>query len=294
MPPRGEAVPFRWDVSRREQLGRLLEAPVAPPPHWVMGHDLEELLPDVRACAARVLVRAGDARLVFVGRSPENLFDYLTGVLADTAWRDRCELLVVSLRWNDDRGARPERDAFRAQLRAAGLAPAAIAAAPQPVCFVDLVASGTTFGRLSEELAEWARDERVDVNAVRRRVRFVGITTRGKNSPNAWRWFQRVEWRKDYPRSALRGVSVPYWFWVSLGDYQEKTVPSHYWYPWRTDAMHPPIRDPEHLRALRIAVGLHERGRTRAERERFCDEVVRRPEMREPWLRSLVVQIRAR
>ncbi|HZG42478.1 MAG TPA: hypothetical protein VEY93_05915 [Longimicrobium sp.] len=293
MPRRDEAVPFRWEVSRREQLGRLPEAPL-PSPSWPPPVRFRALLPEVRSCAARVMARAGDARLVFVGRSLENLFDYSTGALADTAWRDRCELAVVSLRWNDDRAHREAREAFRAQLRAVGLAPGAIATAPRPVCFVDLVASGTTFGRLSDELTAWGRDEGVDVNAVRRRVRFVGIPERGKNSPNAWRWFQRVPWRVDYPRSALRGVSVPYWFWRELGDWQEKTVPSHGWQGWRTDAMDGPLRHPEHLRALRLAVKLHERGRTRDERERFCAELVGRPEMREPWLRSLVVQVRAR
>ena len=41
-----------------------------------------------------------------------------------------------------------------------------------------------------------------------RRLRWIGITSRVKNSPNTWRWFQRVDWAADYPRSALRGVSV--------------------------------------------------------------------------------------
>jgi hypothetical protein len=294
MPPRGEAVPFRWDVSRREQLGRLLKAELPPVPPWSGGRGMRALLPELRPCAAGVVARAGDARLVFVGRSLENVFDYLSGILSHTEWPGRCELLLVSLRKNDDRGSNAARAALRAQFGAAGLAPAAIAASPRPVCFVDLVHSGATFGRLSDELARWARDEGVDVNAMRRRVRFVGITERGKNSPNAWRWFQRVEWRKDYPRSALRGLSVPYWTWTTWGDIQEKTVPSHRQARWGSDDMHQPPRDPEHLRALRLAVKLHERGRTREERERFCAELVGRREMREPWLRSLVVQIRAR
>jgi hypothetical protein len=280
-------------VSRREQLGRLLHAEPPPTPSWSAAREMRWLLGELRPCAAGVVARGGDARLIFVGRSLENVFDYLSGILSDTDWPSRCELLLVSLRWNDDRGSNALRAALRDQLHAAGLAPEAVAASPRPVCFVDLVHSGATFGRLSDELARWARDEGVDVEAVRRRMRFVGITTRAKNSPNAWRWFQRVEWRKDYPRSALRGLSLPYGTWTTWGDSQEKTVPSHNQARWGSDDMHQPPRDPEHLRALRLAVKLHERGRTRDERERFCAELVGRPEMREPWLRSLVVQIRA-
>jgi hypothetical protein len=293
MPNRAGVVPFRWDVRRREQLGRLLDAPPPGYAGW-QSTPWEALLPEVRTCSARVLARSGDARLVFVGRSPENLFDYLTGALADTAWADRCELLSVSIPWGDVHGflPRPMVEGLRAQFRALELSPGEIAAAPRPVALVDWVSSGTTFGSLSATLATWAREEGVDVNALRRRLRWVGITRRGKNSPNAWRWFQRVDWAADYPRTALRGVSVPSWFWSVLGNYQEKTMPSNSAEHWGTEnLMHPP-RDPEAFQALRTAVRLHEHARTRDERARFAAELTAREEMREPWLRSLVVEIR--
>ncbi|HEY7768416.1 tetratricopeptide repeat protein, partial [Longimicrobium sp.] len=123
MSGRGEAVPFRWDVSRREQLGRLLEAELPPVPPWHSGRGMIGLLPELRPCAAGVVARAGDARLVFVGRSLENVFDYLSGILSDTEWPGRCELLLVSLRKNDDRGSNAARAQLRAQLAAVGLAP---------------------------------------------------------------------------------------------------------------------------------------------------------------------------
>jgi hypothetical protein len=294
MPNRAGVVPFRWDVRRREQLGRLLEA--APPerPMWFTQARWEEALPEVRACAARVLARAGDARLVFVGRSPENLFDYLTGALADTSWAGRCELLSVSMTDGDVHRELPRAaiDAFRAHLAALGLTPAEIASAPQPVAFVDLVHSGRTFGALSDSLATWAREEGVDAHAVRRRMRFVGITVRTKNSPNTWRWFQRVRWAGDYSRGALRGVSVPGWFWGYLGDRQVKTMPSNAPYFWGRDDLMQPNRDPEAVEALKLAYRLHELARTRDESRRFVAQLVERDEMREPWLRSLVVAMR--
>jgi hypothetical protein len=292
MTHRAGVVPFRWDVRRREQLGRLVDAP--PPPRTWNPTPFTALLPEVRACSVRVLARAGDARLVFVGRSPENLFDYLTGALADTRWADRCDLLSISIPWGDVHGflSRPMVEALRAHFRALGLSPAEIASAPRPVALVDWVSSGTTFGSISATLATWAREERVDVNAVRRRLRFVGITSQGKNSPNAWRWFQRVEWAGDYPRSALRGVSVPGWFWSYLGSSQDKTMRSNSAEHWGTEAlMHAP-RDPEAFQALKTAVHLHEHARTREERARFAGMLTERVEMREPWLRSLVLEIR--
>jgi hypothetical protein len=285
-------VPFRWDVRRREQLGRLLSAPPPARPSWWIPTRFRELFPEVRACAARVLARAGDARLVFVGRSPENLFDYLTGALADTPWADRCDLLSVSLQGGVDRVPAPVLRALRQQHVAFGLHPAAIASAPRPIAIVDLVSSGGTFGELSAFLCRWARDEGVDVHAVRRRLRWIGITSRGKNSPNTWRWFQRVDWARDYPRSALRGVSVDWWFWNWLGNHQDKTMPSNTRDRWGTEDLAHPQHAPERLEALRVAYRIHETARRRDERERFAAELIARPEMREPWLRSLVVALR--
>jgi hypothetical protein len=296
MPNRAGVVPFRWDVRRREQLGRLLDAPEAPLPYWYPNRPAwDETLAEIRTCCARVVGRAGDARLVFIGRSPENLFDYLTGALADTAWADRCDLLNVSMPGVVQAGGEIPRvavDAFRAQLRALELTPAQIASAPRPVALVDLVSRGGTFGSLADSLAVWAREVRVDVNAVRRRLRFVGLTPRTKNSPNTWRWFQRVSWAGDFPRGALRGVSIPGWFWGHLGVYGEKMMPSNDCTRWGTEDLMRPVHDPETIGALRMALRIHEHARTRDERARFAAELVARDEMREPWLRSLVVGIR--
>lgn len=288
-------VPFRWDVRRREQLGRLLDAPIPEPGKREYGGwtwPTPGLLNPLRECCARVLAGAGDARLVFVGRSPESLFDYLTGALADTPWAERSDLLSVSL--PPDVHAVPPHAlrALREQHRAFGLHPAAIASAPRPIAFVDLVWKGRTFGHLSAFLSRWARDEGVDVNAVCRRLRWVGIAVRGKNSPNAWRWFQQLAWAAEYSRSALRGVSVSYGLWTYLGDDQVKTMPSNTVARWGTADLAHPIHDTERLQALQEAFRIHHAARQPDERERFAAELIARPEMREAWLRSLVVALR--
>ena len=48
--------PFRWDVTRRSQLGRLVEIGPAPM--------TQELLLELARCCARVLAFAGDSDLV--------------------------------------------------------------------------------------------------------------------------------------------------------------------------------------------------------------------------------------
>jgi hypothetical protein len=37
-----------------------------------------------------------------VGRSPENFFDHLSGLLIDSSWSQRVQLLQFSWRWVDE------------------------------------------------------------------------------------------------------------------------------------------------------------------------------------------------
>ena len=178
--------PFRWDVRRREQLGRLVESDFPKP--------YDGFFTDLRECAARTVASAGDARIVFIGRSPESLFDYLSGVLDGTTRESRLELVNLSLRWMEELEGDPAQ-LFRQHLEAHHLTPEAIATGDVPVTLCDLVASGSTFEAFVRELERWAADIELDVAAVRRRLRIVGITWRQKTSPNTWRWHQHAPWR---------------------------------------------------------------------------------------------------
>src|SRR5215467_8668866 len=82
-------LPFRWDLVRPDQLGTLLDGYEAPDLWFAT---------DLIACAAKVLARCGGGRILFVGRSADSIFDLLSGVLADTSWRDRLDRLPFSFR----------------------------------------------------------------------------------------------------------------------------------------------------------------------------------------------------
>ena len=53
-------------------------------------------------CCARILAFCDNADLCFVGRSPENFFDHLSGLLIDSSWSQRVQLLQFSWRWVDE------------------------------------------------------------------------------------------------------------------------------------------------------------------------------------------------
>src|SRR5215471_5659848 len=119
--------PFRWDITRREQLGSLVNANLPEIPAGVEGQLL--------ACCARVIAFAGDSDLVFVGSSPHPLFDLLSGLLVDTSWQPRLSIFGVSLGWWNDVRMRPRLKPYLEEL---GLAPALFLHRERPAAFVDV------------------------------------------------------------------------------------------------------------------------------------------------------------
>lgn len=281
--------PFRWNVSRREQLGRLLDG-VDEPPLWFLD-DLIEL-------AGKVLARSSDSRLYFVGRSVDSLYDILSGALAGTSWDDRLRPLPLSLY---GMGGAAHATAASAHLRnyltAAGLTPSSIMRG-HPVALVDLVSAGSTFTNLFHLIKSWSLDEAgtdggPQWDVVRRQLRFVGITERTKTSPNAWRWHQHQAWTAELPKSGIINVSIPWAVWSYFGNTQNKTTPSFWAERWSDPTVAEPSRTEVALAALAEAVALVEAGRTGEVRRRIAAVAADEPPIREAWLRGLVGELRS-
>jgi hypothetical protein len=297
---------FRWNIARREQLGSLVEgqsgrnaataaaqhaAPRAP--NWEPPFDM--LLEELRRCCARVLAMAGDSRLVFIGRSPESFYDYLTGAFTGTSWSTRLTLLNVSLRacpaeWAELDSA--AREGIAEQFRSINLDPARVARSPRPIALIDLICEGGTFGSLTDLLSSWAAAEQVSQRAVWRRLRIVGITQwcEPTTAPSPWR---RLDWASRFRPQSLKGVSIPGWFWTYLGDDQKKVSRSNPPSRWGDSEMALPPREPERNEALRLARALYDAGRSRAECDALAAEVSRQPAMQHPWCRALTAELRA-
>ena len=182
--------------------------------------------------------------------------------------------------------------ALREQLAAHGLTPRDIARGAHPVALVDLIYGGETFGKLTECLITWATDSGLDWRAVRRRIRIVGITERQRKGLRIWRW-RTLDWASAYRPSALEGVSVPYWFWTHLGDSDKKVSRPNPPERWRDPEMERPPRGADFNEALRIAVALHELGRSRSERDALAAAISMQPAVRHAWCRTLAAELRA-
>jgi hypothetical protein len=243
-----------------------------------------------------MLAAADDSDLVFVGRSPESLFDYLTGSLRETGHASRLTLLNLSLRFSPPHQIRRDHpgamEAVYAHLEAIGLSPGAVASRRRPLALVDLVATGSTLGSLVDLLLDWAEDTGVDEKAIVRRLRLVGITWARKPSPNVERWNQQCAWVRRFRPSAVSSVSVPYRLWGYLGNDQPKVARTNPPSRWTGDALTRPPRAEHHLAAVRFAARLAALAGEREEQLALASELAAQRAMRFDWFRSLVTELR--
>ncbi|MEU3308713.1 hypothetical protein [Nocardiopsis sp. NPDC006832] len=277
-------LPFRWNIPGGDRIGSLTEGIDYDPTH----------VDELAECAAKVLARSADGDLYFVGRSPDSVYDLLTGVLADTSHHTRLHRLPLSLYGLDGEDLTPdERAQLRVNLDATGISPQTLAARDRPVVFTDLVARGSTFGNLHQHLRDWIDDERAAWNVIRHRVRYLGITSREKTSPNTWRWQQHAEWTNDLPPSSVRNVSIGGFLWSHLGNSQPKTEDSFRRTRWSDPAVTRPRHDERARQGLADALSCHEHGRTRRVRSLVHRVLTGEPAFRDPWLRTLAHDLRA-
>ncbi len=277
-----------WAYARDDALDRLA-ARLSFPPFLGYHEELLELCADV-------LARAGERRLVFPGRSSEELYDLLRALLRDVKLAPRLTLAPFSFR-DGSRGTMGRLvaegalslEGIERHLDALGLDPATLVAEPVGVAFVDVTCWGTTFGNLDELLGLVARRRGVDPRQVAARTTFVGLT----KASLGW-----THWRRDEEsqgarffregRAAVVPISSRLWSW--LADQAPKTTDSYTRERW-SEPPHLPPPDERRDRAVRRAAELVVFGSTREVRRAFAAALARRATGEAAWLGSLVTSL---
>ena len=280
--------PFRWSLGRREQLGSLIDN---VPDRIGLSREFIETM---RATAARVLAFADDADFAFIGRTPESLFDYLSGVFDGVEDAPRLTLAPFSMRWAGEfEDVSPAQLAgLFGSLREAGIGSARIATGARPLALVDFIAYGGTMESFIRGLMKEAADAGTDWNAVQRRLKIIGLRVRTKNSPNTRRWQQTQDWLHLIPDTAILNVSVDPMFLWFLGNHQPKTMESFHPGRWAEEGgARGPVTDDQRV-ALDFAVQLYDWGRMKDERVMLATEMTGTDRMHQAATRALVSKLR--
>jgi hypothetical protein len=252
-----------------------------------------DFLQNVMVCCARIIALCDNSDLCFVGRSPENLFDLLSGLFLDSHWSRRIQLLQLSWRGiEDDQIAPRALAALRSYLEISRLDPWHLARKEHPVAFVDLIYSGETLGNLLSFLSRWARELGEDWERIKRHIRIVGITARTRKGPKTWRWQQHAEWVTLLQRRAIKNVSISPHLWYYLGEEQAKVTRRYGYEQWGNQEAVLPQYEGERLKALRLAAWLFEQGCTKEQRRAFARCLGQERAMIFPWFRELVLELK--
>jgi len=244
--------PFRWNLKKREQLGSLVSGKFAC---GLGGYE-----DDLAGCAAKLLARSASRKLIFVGRSPENIYDYLAGVLHNTSYENKVDLLNISNR-------------FRHPVKIRNELPEAYNALKKH--FTEL---------------EISPEDLIRSCAVQDKLGFVGITRRMKNSPNTWRWQQNADWVDDHKTLYIKNLSIPEELWDYLGNRQVKVANTNPPASWASSRILLPPREERNIEALKQAYHIYQTG-IRSKKE-FARILSGTWEIKESWLRDLVVELK--
>lgn len=277
--------PFRWNLASESELGTLISE----------DYELEpEFSNQVRNCAVKVVVNLNHSYLVFVGRSLESINSYLAGIVKNTVWDGSMANLNISLYDYSMSYIRGEGefyiDALKNHLCLLELHPDAILHRPAPTTFVDVVHRGSTFSRLFEFLKQWTIDEKLDFPAVKRKLRFLGVTSGAKSSPNIWRWEQHAKWVKEIPKN-VRNVTIDRWFWRLIANDQDKMTTSVTFDKWLSEDITSPVHKEEHIKALNQAHSLYCLGLDKHERKLFA-KTLAKLNLKDRFHRKLILDIK--
>ena len=255
-------IPFRWNIANKSELGQLLK------PDYVIDPDLLE---DLRLCVAKILKYTQGDNLIFVGRSLDSAYDYLSGYCLNSKTTDYLRHLNISLYGQsiEKIGNKDPKslEKLKRHFKLLKLDPNSIKKAKQKLFFVDVVCEGGTYTEIFNFLVSWSKEINEDVPAVISKLGFIGITSRRKNSPNTWRWHQDEEWTQKLSKGRLKNVSVDRFYWGYLGNTQSKLTRSNRPNNW----LHKPIEKQDHteetIKAINEAYYLYQVAQTNEEKK---------------------------
>ena len=277
--------PFRWNIDKKNELGTLID------------HNQIEIPADFTneliSSSARILAFADNSFIYFVGRSPEDYYDFLSGVFDHNELiKERLNLFQFSARFYNIGELKgnylKELNGLKKYMEDIQLSPKHIRERKTKTAFVDVVYYSHTFNILIDILKDWALEINEDWATIKNKIRIVGITVRTKNSPNTWRWQQNVDWIDTIGRTKVKNVSVSEYFWHVIANSNYKTTKSFQPKNWNNPEVEKPPRDFYNKQGLRIAFTLFNQGMRTENKSKLREHLVKQNEIKFNWYKEYI------
>eukprot|EP01102_Stenamoeba_stenopodia_P013625 TRINITY_DN4446_c0_g2_i1.p1 TRINITY_DN4446_c0_g2~~TRINITY_DN4446_c0_g2_i1.p1 ORF type:complete len:483 (-),score=110.02 TRINITY_DN4446_c0_g2_i1:50-1498(-) len=294
--------PFRWDLNNVTGLGRKafiyrnklsLNKHLANDLRRMKCYDFWKFFEEFQRCVANTLALSHGSDLLFLGRSPEMIYDFLCGCFKDDeSLVSKLKLMHFSMRsvdeyeWKHDIiGPSSRMSHMMTYMTSLGLDPQSLLKRKTPIAIVDFVYGGETLDNLLWLIRAWTIQLKCDWNAVRQKIMVIAIRSVARLDVT----LRGQEWMETYggPKHWFT-VWTSDIFWVAVADrliHMEHSYPMYQW--------------GKNVRKRVVRAGLHtelffyETAQTKGGRQEFVSELVKvNAGMRQAWFRSLVIWLK--
>lgn len=117
----------------------------------------------------------------FFGRSPENIYDFMSGVFDKLEdWRRRLHHVNISMKYYEgyDKLNKTQMNYIKKYLIKCGLHPKQIIQRKRRTCIVDFIYSGNTIDNFTLFMEQWVKSEKLSLADMQNKFEFILIQTK--------------------------------------------------------------------------------------------------------------------
>lgn len=302
---------FRWNIKRSEQLPREEVEFInkLPSGYWFFNKNeinyihadskntiyvYPEFEEELIQTIAQILSNIRNGEMFFIGRSPEHIYDFLSGALEHIpVYHNKLHLVNISIRRAYDNTGydgleEKQKIAICQYLSKSGLHPKNIIQRKQRTCLIDFVHSGWTFDNLTNFLEKWCIEEKLSVKDMKMKIEFIIIEDETKEGKFIYNKYVNEH---GWGRNSLHRIYVKKRFWKACGDDLPKVTNSYTTNIWGEELEVDHSLD--RLIGIQFAKKMYELGKSLKGRKMLAKEMSKIGyAMRYTWYRSLVGAIR--
>ncbi len=244
---------------------------------------------DIIETSAKILNYCRDGDIFFIGRSPENIYDFLLGAL-DSPWKDRLHLVLISMAGYEDYNSLSsmQKSSIQSYLTNCGLHPQAIISRKRRTCLVDFVCRATTIDNFLLFMGKWVLEEKLSLGDMQSKIETILIQKQSdfKSSNNELydaHYINYYGWGKN----SLHVFPVTDSFWLDCCDNLEKITLSYVVDAWGDSEYIEAMNYPDH-KGKEHAYVSYLYGQSKRGRKFLISHIIKQDSMRFLWFRSII------
>lgn len=251
--------------------------------------EFNKYINDIIKTSAKILNYCRDGELFFIGRSPENIYDFLLGAL-DSPWNEKLHLVLLSMEGYEDYKSllSGQKKAIQCYLTNCGLHPQTIISRKKRTCIVDFTCRATTIDNFLLFMEKWTLEEKLSLGCMQGKIETILIQKQSdfdssKNELFDAHFINYYGWNKN----SFHVIATDDSFWLDCCENLEKITLSYIVVQWG---------DEEYIEAMNLpdpkgkehAYVSYSYGRSKHGRKLLISHLIKQHSMQFLWFRNLL------